>query len=43
MPAFLFLAGAGLVIGLAFTLLGVETHGKPLTLAGSADHAVPSR
>ncbi|HLM10745.1 MAG TPA: MFS transporter [Reyranella sp.] len=42
-PAFLFLAGCGLAIGLAFTLLGVETHGKPLTLAGSADHAVPSR
>jgi putative MFS transporter len=42
-PAFLFLAACGLAIGLAFTLLGVETHGKPLTLAGSADHAVPSR
>jgi len=31
-PAFLFLAGCGLAIGLAFTLLGVETHGKPLAL-----------
>jgi putative MFS transporter len=43
MPAFLFLAGCGLAIGLAFSLLGVETHGKPLTLAGSADHAVSPR
>ena len=31
MPAFLFLAACGLALGLAFTLLGVETHGKPLT------------
>ena len=31
-PAFLFLAACGLAIGLAFTLLGVETHGKPLAL-----------
>ena len=31
-PAFLFLAACGLAIGLAFTLLGVETHGKPLEL-----------
>jgi MFS transporter, putative metabolite:H+ symporter len=31
-PAFLFLAVCGLAIGLAFTLLGVETHGKPLEL-----------
>jgi putative MFS transporter len=31
-PAFLFLAGCGLAIGLAFSLLGVETHGKPLAL-----------
>ncbi|VIO72729.1 4-hydroxybenzoate transporter PcaK [Bradyrhizobium ivorense] len=31
-PAFLFLAACGLVIGLAFTLLGVETHGRPLAL-----------
>ena len=31
-PAFLFLAGCGLAIGVAFTLLGVETHGKPLAL-----------
>lgn len=32
MPAFLFLAACGLAIGLAFTLLGIETHGKPLAL-----------
>lgn len=32
MPAFLFLAACGLAIGLAFTLLGVETHGRPLAL-----------
>ncbi len=31
-PAFLFLAACGLAIGLAFSLLGVETHGKPLAL-----------
>jgi MFS transporter, putative metabolite:H+ symporter len=31
-PAFLFLAACGLAIGLAFSLLGVETHGKPLVL-----------
>jgi MFS transporter, putative metabolite:H+ symporter len=31
-PAFLFLAACGLAIGLAFTLLGIETHGKPLVL-----------
>lgn len=34
MPAFVFLAGAGLLIGLAFTLLGVESHGKPVSLFG---------
>ncbi|HEX9522913.1 MAG TPA: MFS transporter [Reyranella sp.] len=38
-PAFLFLAACGLAIGLAFSLLGVETHGKPLALARSADRA----
>ncbi len=32
MPAFLFLAGCGLLLGLAFTFLGVETHGKALAL-----------
>lgn len=41
-PAFLFLAACGLSIGVAFTLLGVETHGRPLALAGSADRAAAS-
>lgn len=31
-PAFFFLAGAGLLIGLAFTFLGVEPHGRPVSL-----------
>jgi putative MFS transporter len=31
-PAFLFLAACGLAIGVAFSLLGVETHGKPLAI-----------
>ena len=35
-PAFLFLAACGLAIGLAFSLLGVETHGRPLALEGSS-------
>jgi putative MFS transporter len=39
MPAFLFLAACGLALGLAFTLLGVETHGKPLAIEGRAEHA----
>jgi putative MFS transporter len=34
MPAFIFLAGAGLVVGLAFTVLGVEPHGRPVSLFG---------
>jgi MFS transporter, putative metabolite:H+ symporter len=41
-PAFLFLAACGLAIGLAFSLLGVETHGKPLALE-SGDPAVAPR
>ena len=41
-PAFLFLAACGLAIGLAFTLLGVETHGKPLALKkGEAPATAP--
>jgi putative MFS transporter len=36
MPAFLFLAACGLAIGIAFSLLGVETHGKPLALSEGA-------
>ncbi|MBX9648880.1 MAG: MFS transporter [Xanthobacteraceae bacterium] len=34
-PAFFFLAGAGLLIGLAFTFLGVEPHGRPVSLFGA--------
>jgi putative MFS transporter len=34
-PAFLFLAGAGLLLGLAFTFLGVEPHGRPVALFGN--------
>ncbi|WP_128930298.1 MFS transporter [Bradyrhizobium zhanjiangense] len=41
-PAFLFLAACGLAIGLAFSLLGIETHGKPLALE-SGDPAVAPR
>jgi MFS transporter, putative metabolite:H+ symporter len=33
-PAFIFLAGAGLLVGLAFTFLGVEPHGRPVSLFG---------
>ncbi len=40
-PAFLFLAGCGLAIGLAFSLLGIETHGKPLALESGAPPASP--
>lgn len=39
MPAFFFLAGAGLLIGLAFTFLGVEPHGKPVSLFGRSSGA----
>jgi putative MFS transporter len=42
MPAFLFLAACGLAIGLAFSLLGVETHGKALAL-GPAPEPSPLR
>jgi putative MFS transporter len=40
-PAFLFLALCGLAIGLAFSLLGVETHGKPLVLEASEPPPAP--
>jgi putative MFS transporter len=40
-PAFLFLASCGVAIGLAFSLLGVETHGKPLAL-NVAEPEVPA-
>lgn len=41
MPAFLFLACCGVAIGLAFSLFGVETHGKPLAL-NAAEAEVPA-
>ncbi|MBR0797613.1 MFS transporter [Bradyrhizobium jicamae] len=34
LPAFIFLAGSGLLVGLAFTFLGVEPHGRPVSLFG---------
>ena len=37
MPAFLFLAGCGLLTGLCFTLTALETHGRPLVLGTEAD------
>jgi putative MFS transporter len=40
-PAFLFLAACGLAIGLAFSLLGIETHGKPLALENSDPPLAP--
>ncbi|HKU94207.1 MAG TPA: MFS transporter, partial [Vineibacter sp.] len=48
-PAFLFLAGCGLAVGLAFTFLGMETHGKELALTeteserASAQQTGPAR
>jgi putative MFS transporter len=36
-PAFLFLACCGLAVGVAFSLFGVETHGRPLPLAAEPD------
>ena len=33
LPGFLFLSGCCLVVGLTYTLLGIETHGRPLALA----------
>jgi putative MFS transporter len=45
MPAFVFLAGAGLLVGLAFTFLGVEPHGRPVALFGGnrAGSATPEQ
>jgi putative MFS transporter len=50
-PAFLSLAGCGLMLGLAFTFLGIETHGKELALTdappdrgpASAQQTAPAR
>ena len=32
MPAFMFLGFAMVLVGLSFTILGVETHGAPMRL-----------
>jgi hypothetical protein len=33
LPAFLFLAFGMLLVGLSFTILGRETHGRPIALS----------
>jgi len=40
-PAFLFLACCGLAIGVSFSLLGVETHGRKLALDGDLPPVSP--
>jgi putative MFS transporter len=40
-PAFLFLSLCAIGIGLAFTFLGPETHGKPLAMTEREDDATP--
>jgi MFS transporter, putative metabolite:H+ symporter len=42
MPAFIFLAGSGLLVGLAFTFLGVEPHGRPVSLFGGNRAGTPT-
>ena len=37
LPAFMFLAFAMVCVGLSFSILGVETHGVPMTLHGEAE------
>jgi putative MFS transporter len=41
LPAFLFLGACALAVGLAFTFLGLETHGRPLA-QGDEEQGVPS-
>lgn len=36
-PAFMFFAACSLVVGLCFTLVGIETHGKPLRMDATAE------
>jgi putative MFS transporter len=36
LPAFLFLAGCGLLVGVTFTAMAIETHGRPLSLGDDA-------
>lgn len=40
LPAFLFLAACALATGLAFTFVRIETHRRPLALAGSGEPAM---
>jgi putative MFS transporter len=40
LPAFLFLAACSLAVGFAFSFLGIETHGQPLT-QGDDELGVP--
>jgi putative MFS transporter len=40
LPAFLFLAFGMVLVGLSFTLLGVETHGRAMTVDEEADDAL---
>ena len=41
-PAFLFLAFCMLLIGLSFLLLGVETHGRAITLGEEEEEPAPA-
>jgi len=43
MPAFLFLAGCGLAVAIVFTLVPIETHGKPLRLGDEEPAVSPTR
>jgi putative MFS transporter len=42
-PAFLFLAATMLAVALAFMFLGVETHGRAMTLGTEGGEAAPPR
>jgi MFS transporter, putative metabolite:H+ symporter len=42
MPAFLFLAGCGLAVAIAFTLVPIETHGTPLRLGDEESSVSPT-
>ncbi|HJU15018.1 MAG TPA: MFS transporter [Stellaceae bacterium] len=42
-PAFLFLAFCMLLVGLSFTVLGVETHGRAMALGAEEEAALPVR
>lgn len=41
LPAFLFLAGGMLLVGLSFAVLGVETHGRAMPLGAAEEGARP--